>query len=382
MGKIYTAMGLMSGTSLDGIDVSIIESDGNREFLPIYDKYFEYDEELTNKILKIREKITNTEDLNSYSDEIKDLERDITLFHVEAVKKTLEISKLSVDIIGFHGQTIFHNPETKTTKQLGDGRLLSQLTKKKVVYNFRQNDLENGGQGAPLTPIFHNVLANKINKKFKVEFPINILNIGGIANITITSDWNDLWISNKLYAYDVGPGNCLIDEWIRKNSKKKYDNEGLLAKSGKTDKLVLNQALENFTENFDYNKSLDTKDFSIFFAKGLSLENGAATITDFTAAFIANGMSYAQSLSKKRIHKWLVCGGGRKNEYLLESIKDNFEQKINIDPIDIYEMNGDFIESQAFAFLAIRSLENVPISFPSTTRCKKPLTGGTIVENF
>ena len=382
MGKIYTAMGLMSGTSLDGIDVSIIESDGNREFLPIYDKYFEYDGELTNKILKIREKITNTEDLNSYSDEIKDLERDITLFHVEAVKKTLEISKLSVDIIGFHGQTIFHNPETKTTKQLGDGRLLSQLTKKKVVYNFRQNDLENGGQGAPLTPIFHNVLANKINKKFKVEFPINILNIGGIANITITSDWNDLWISNKLYAYDVGPGNCLIDEWIRKNSKKKYDNEGLLAKSGKTDKLVLNQALENFTENFDYNKSLDTKDFSIFFAKGLSLENGAATITDFTAAFIANGKSYAQSLSKKRIYKWLVCGGGRKNEYLLESIKDNFEQKINIDPIDIYEMNGDFIESQAFAFLAIRSLENVPISFPSTTRCKKPLTGGTIVENF
>ncbi len=381
MGKIYTAMGLMSGTSLDGVDVSIIKSDGDREFSSILDSYFEYDQDLIEKILKIREKITNPEGLNRYLDEIKSLEREITLFHVKAVNETLQMSKSNVDLIGFHGQTIFHDPEKKITKQLGDGRLLSQLIKKKVVYNFRQNDLKNGGQGAPLTPIFHNTLANKLNEKFNLKFPINILNIGGISNITCTVDWEDSECKNKILAYDIGPGNCLIDEWIRKNSKKKYDKDGFLASSGKTDKLIFNQALENFTENSSYKKSLDVNDFDIFFAKGLSLENGAATITDFTAKLIADGMNYAHGKDHPNIYKWLVCGGGRKNKYLLQSIKNNFE-KISIDPIDQYEINGDFVESQAFAFLAIRSLEGMPISFPSTTRCKDSITGGVIVENF
>ena len=372
----------MSGTSLDGVDVSIIESDGNREFSPIFDRYFEYDKELIQKILNIRKKITNPEKLNKYSDEVKDLEGKITLFHVEAVKKTLGSSKCSVDLIGFHGQTIFHDPEKKITKQLGDGKLLSQLTNKKVVNNFRQNDLENGGQGAPLTPIFHNVLANIINKKFNLEFPLNILNIGGISNITSTVDWKNLWSEmNTINAFDIGPGNCLIDEWIRKNSKKKYDESGSIARSGIVDKLVLNQALENFTQDSNYEKSLDIKDFDIFFAKGLSLENGAATITNFTATLIANGMRYAHGMGQPFMYKWLVCGGGRKNKYLLECIKDNFEE-INIEPIDQYEIDGDFVESQAFAYLAIRSFLKLPISFPTTTGCKIPTTGGEIIENF
>ena len=381
MGKIYTALGLMSGTSLDGVDVSIIESDGNKEFSSILDKYFEYDKEIIQKILNIRDKISHPEELIKYLDEIKDLEREITLFHAKAVEETLDISKSSVDLIGFHGQTIFHDSEKKITKQLGDGKLLSQLIKKKVVYNFRQNDLENGGQGAPLTPIFHNTLANKINKKFNLGFPINILNIGGIANITSTIDWENSESIDKIRAYDIGPGNCLIDEWVRKNSKKGYDKEGLLARNGNTDKLILNQALENFTEISLYEKSLDVRDFDIFFAKGLSLENGAATITDFTAKIIADGMNFIHGIRQPLIHKWLVCGGGRKNKYLLEQIKNNCKQ-IDINPIDQYEVDGDFIESQAFAFLAIRSLQGMPISFPSTTRCREPITGGMIVENF
>ena len=382
MGKIYTAMGLMSGTSLDGVDVSIIQSDGNKELSLILDRYFEYDKELIDKISIIRKKITDPEKLNRYFDEIKDLERNITLFHVKAIKETLAMSKFSVDLIGFHGQTIFHDPEKKTTKQLGDGKLLSQLTKKKVVYNFRQNDLENEGQGAPLTPIFHNVLANKINKKFNLGFPLNILNIGGISNITSTVDWKNFGqLHNEINAYDIGPGNCMIDEWIRKNSKKTYDKDGYLARSGTIDKLVLNQALENFTENLNYKKSLDVKDFDIFFAKGLSLENGAATITNFTATLIANGMKYIHGKEYSITNKWLVCGGGRKNKYLLECIKNIFE-KISIEPIDQYEIDGDFVESQAFAYLAIRSILKLPISFPTTTRCKKPTIGGVIVKNF
>ena len=382
MGKIYTAMGLMSGSSLDGVDVSIIESDGNKEFRSILDKYFEYDKELVQKILILRGKITDKEKLNNHISEIKDLERKITLFHVEAIKETIRISKSLVDLIGFHGQTIFHNPEKKITKQLGDGKLLSQLTKKMVVYDFRQNDLKNGGQGAPLTPIFHNVLANKINKNFSLGFPLNFLNIGGISNFTSTVDWKNLGNEiNGINAGDIGPGNCLIDEWIRKNSKKKYDKDGLIAKSGTIDKLVLNQALENFEKNSNYKKSLDVRDFDIFFAKGLSLENGAATITNFTAALIANGIRYVNGIDQPIINKWLVCGGGRKNRYLLESIKNIFEN-ISIEPIDQYQIDGDFVESQAFGYLAIRSFLKLPISFPSTTGCIKPSTGGIVVKNF
>ena len=381
MGKIYTALGLMSGTSLDGVDVSIIESDGDREYSSILDRYFKYDKKLVNNILKIREKISTFKDYNLHLDEIKILEKEITLFQFKAVNECLKNSKSLVDLIGFHGQTIFHNPDEKITKQLGDGKLLSQLSKKKVVYNFRQNDLENGGQGAPLTPIFHNVIANKLNKKFNLGFPINILNIGGIANITATVEDKSLWSKEKIYAYDIGPGNCLIDEWIRKNSDEKYDKEGTIAKSGKTDILILNQALDNFNISSNYQKSLDIKDFNIFFAKGLSLENGAATITDFTAKLIADGMNYVHNKDQNLDCKWLVCGGGRKNKYLLEAIKNNFK-KLNIDLIDNYEVDGDFIESQAFAFLAIRSLRGMPISFPTTTRCEKSITGGVIVKNF
>ena len=207
---IYTAMGLMSGTSLDGVDVSIIKSDGNTEISSILNEYFEYDQELIQKILNIREKITCSERLNKHLVEIKDLEREITLFHVKAVKETLEKSKSSVDLIGFHGQTIFHDPEKKISKQIGDGKLLSQLTRKNVIYNFRKNDLENGGQGAPLTPIFHNALANQINKKFSLGFPLNILNIGGISNITSTVSWENLGQIDKIYAFDIGPGNLSL----------------------------------------------------------------------------------------------------------------------------------------------------------------------------
>ena len=381
MGKIYTALGLMSGTSLDGVDISIIESDGIKQFTRILDRYYEYEDKLTQKISKIREKIKNLKDFDLNLNEIQDLEREITLFNAKVIKETLITSNFSIDIIGYHGQTIFHDPSLKTSKQLGDAKLLSQLLKKNVIYNFRQNDLENGGQGAPLTPIFHNIIANKIKKDFNLEFPINILNIGGIANVTATVDEKNLWSKDKIYAYDIGPGNCLIDDWIKRNSKQKYDNDGMIASSGTVDSQILNQAYDNLNLNTFYETSLDVKDFDIFFARGLSLENGAATITEFTAKLISDGMKYLDKKNSKKKSNWLVCGGGRKNKYLFERIKKNFKD-INLDPTEKYDIDGDFIESQAFAFLAIRSLEKLPISFPSTTRCKKPLTGGILVNNF
>ena len=382
MEKIYTALGLMSGTSLDGIDLSVIDSDGESEFSLIFDKYFKYDDHLVKKLLLIRDKISNSNDIVRYKDQLDEIERDFTLFNAKIINETLNSMSKNVDVIGFHGQTIYHNPSEKMSIQIGDGNLLSQLTKKKVVFNFRQNDLNNGGQGAPLTPIFHNMLANKVMRDFNQKFPINIINIGGIANITITVEQKKLWKSKDMIAFDIGPGNCLIDKWIRKNSKKKYDEKGLLAKSGQTDELILNQALENFSnQTFSYENSLDVSDFDIFFAKGLSIENGASTITDFTAKIISEGIDYVHSRYSLNNSEWLVCGGGRKNEYLIEKIQ-SYLKNINLTVSEKYNVNGDFVESQAFAYLAIRSIEKKPISFPSTTRCKKFLTGGIVIKNF
>ncbi|MDC0043380.1 anhydro-N-acetylmuramic acid kinase [Candidatus Pelagibacter sp.] len=380
--KFYTVLGLMSGTSMDGIDVSIINSDGNSEYTTILDKYFEYNNDLYEQLVNLRSKVTSKKNLKTYAKELKSTEREITLFNANIVSKILNESKIDIDFIGFHGQTIFHDTENKITKQLGDGMLLSSLTKEIVIYNFRQNDLNNGGQGAPLTPIFHNLIANKINKKYKIGFPISILNIGGISNITNTVSEKKLSY-NQICAHDIGPGNCLIDDWIRKNSKKKYDKNGLIAKSGNTNKLILNQAMENFNIE-SYNKSLDINDFDISFAKGLSLEDGASTITDYTSSLIAKGIKYTNSINSLLTIKCLVCGGGRKNQYLIDGIKKNktYLKKISLEPIEKYGIDGDFVESQAFGFLAIRTFLDLPISFPKTTRCKKPSTGGVIVKNF
>ena len=382
MGKIYTALGLMSGTSMDGVDASIIKSDGYSQFSNILDKYYEFDEKLREKLIKLRDQISTKNDLNSFSNELNDLEREITIFHSNIVSNILSNYKEDVDLVGFHGQTIFHSSKHKISKQLGNGKLLSQLIKKKVVYDFRSADLKNGGQGAPLTPIFHNLLVNKIYKKHKIEFPVNVLNIGGISNITKTIKESDLY-KNDIEARDIGPGNFLIDEWIRKNSNKKFDKDGLIGKSGKINKLILNQAIENF--NITYlDKSIDVKDFNISFLRGLSFEDGCATITNFTAYLIAEGIKLFNTKNKNDICNHLICGGGRKNLFLIENIKRylNDFDNLKFDSTDLYNINGDYVESQAFGYLAIRSFLRLPITFPQTTGCKKPSCGGVIIENY
>ena len=379
--KLYTAIGLMSGTSMDGADVSLIRSDGFNQFTNILDEYFEYNESLHQELIELRNLIFNTNDLEQHSSRLNKLEREITVFHSKIVNEISNKYQDQIDFVGFHGQTIFHNPELKISKQLGDGRLMSQLVKKKVIYDFRQEDMLNKGQGAPLTPIFHNLLSKKINEKHQISFPICFLNIGGISNITkiIKNDEN---LEENLEAFDAGPGNCMIDEWVRKNSKNNFDENGSVAKSGKINQLILNQVIDNFKiDNFD--KSLDVKDFDISFARGLSLEDGCATITNFTAYLIAKGIEYANGNYDKPI-KYLVCGGGRKNNFLIQSVKDYLKNKQNIilNSIEEYNLNGDYIESQAFGYLAIRSYLNLPISYPKTTGCEIPTVGGNLVKNF
>jgi len=373
MNKNFYSLGLMSGTSMDGIDASIIQSDGDIDYKVIMDKYFEYSKDIYQDLYELRDKINNFNDLKKLSKEAEVLEKRITLLHAKAANEIINDSKINVDLIGFHGQTIFHNTkkslrsDERISKQLGDGKLLAQLTKKTVVNNFRQNDILNGGEGAPLTPIFHKLLTNQ----HKINLPTTILNIGGIANFTYINK------KNEISSADIGPGNCLIDQWIKKNSKKNFDLDGKIAESGKVNKVILDQAINNwhkkFSVNFNSKKSYDIKDFDLSFVHGLSLEDGAATLTEYTSKILSEYLGHITDTKKI-----IVCGGGRKNNFLMKNISKNFNHDLN--KIDQFGINGDFIESQAFAFLAIRSYLNLPISFPETTGVKKPSTGGSIFK--
>ena len=383
MSKSYYSLGLMSGTSMDGVDASIIQTDCGSMYEIILDKYYKYDDDLLNDLTSLRAKINSPEDLKIFFSEIKLLEKKITLFHAEAANKIMKEVEVKIDFIGFHGQTIYHNSDKKISKQLGDGNLLSQLTKKTVIYDFRQNDIKNGGQGAPLTPVFHSML----EYKFKLA-PSIILNIGGIVNATT------FWETGSFLATDIGPGMCLIDKWIRLNTKKKYDENGALAALGKIS-MNLDFELDTFfhSENKDlkknYIKSFDINDFDIAFVRGLSLEDGAATLTEYTAKIIFHYFLYIIEITKKKINYTpiiILCGGGRKNTFLVERLKKeiatNFANSNVVKMIDDYGIDGDFVESQAFAYLAVCSYLKLPITFPNTTGCKKPSTGGVIIKNF
>ena len=371
MHKKWMSLGMMSGTSGDGVDVSIINSNGIDQYESLKDKYFEYDSDIYKDIHNIKEKIHSIEHLNKFKKELENLERKLTIFHAKAVK---EFNISEDTIIGFHGQTIYHNPIQKISKQLGNGKLLNQLTKKKIIFNFRNNDILNEGQGAPLAPIFHHLMAIQN----KISLPVCFLNIGGISNITIVKSKN---ILNELESKDIGPGNCLIDTWVRKNSNQKFDIGGQLATSGERNKIIYEQAQELYMNQKNKKLSFDTNDFDISFIRGLSLEDGATTLTDFTASIISEELSLTLANYKGNVKDILICGGGRKNKILIKKIKNNLSSNLKLKLIDDYNIDGDFIESQAFAFLAIRSVKGLPISFPNTTGCKIACTGGEIISN-
>ena len=315
MHKKYTSLGLMSGTSGDGVDASIIDSNGIDQFEVIKDKYFEYDSDVYQDIHNFKEKILNIKDLEKYSKELLDLERKITLFHAKVINQ-LKLNNKDI-LVGFHGQTIYHNPKEKISRQLGDEKLLYQLTQKKIIFDFRKNDIQNGGEGAPLAPIFHQLIATQK----KIILPVCVLNIGGISNITIIKKKIG---SEELYSKDIGPGNCLIDSWVRKNSNKKFDRDGKLALSGKKNDIIFEQAQELYANRINKKKlSFDTNDFDLSFARGLSLEDGAKILTDFTASIIGHEISSSLLKIDNSVKDILICGGGRKNKICLPRISNS-----------------------------------------------------------
>ena len=363
MDKNINALGLMSGTSMDGIDASIIISDGEKNIDIIGNLYLKYDSELKNSLSNFCKKINSLQDLEYNQTEYNKLERKITIKHSEIASKICKKFSFNPNIIGFHGQTILHKPEEKYSIQMGNANLLSQLLKKNIIYQFRKNDIKNGGQGAPLTPIYHHYLKKKLN----ISKPIIFLNIGGIANLTFSK-------SDTFLAYDVGPGNCLMDNYIKKTKKIDYDNNGEIASLGKIDNSLINSILDHQFYNSKKKHSYDIKDFDINFVKGLSIQDAMANLNYFTAKTISENI---KNFIKDE-YFIILCGGGRKNSKLVSNIKSFLKNKII--NIDDYGVDGDFIESQAFAYLAIRSLLKKNITFPLTTNVRKASTGGELIR--
>ena len=365
MDNSFIALGLMSGTSLDGIDASIIKSDGENNLDIIDNKYFNFPDKFRKKLSSFILNINNRADIEENISTYKSLERDLTLYHSKISKKIISENKLNIQLIGFHGQTIIHKPKDGYSIQMGDANLLSQELKEKVIFNFRANDIKNGGEGAPLTPVYHELLI----KKFKINNPTLILNIGGISNYTY-------YFNHKMTAKDVGPGNVLIDTYLEKTKGINYDKNGEIALTGNINLDIINQFYEHEFYNVEEKHSYDKKEFDFNFVKGLKFEDAVATLTYFTALLIA------QNIKKnfKNEINIILCGGGRKNLTLVNHLKKLLNYKIN--SIDNFNINGDFIESQAFAYLSIRSYLNKPISYPSTTNVMAPVTGGEIKSNY
>jgi len=364
---LRTALGLMSGTSMDGVDAALITSDGHGgiEFGPR--QTFAYDLALRSGL---RETLGKTRAPAA-------LVEALTRAHAVAVTSLLGangIARESVDVIGFHGHTISHRPWEGSTIQIGDGALLARLTGIDVVNDFRTADVRAGGQGAPLVPVFHAALARGL------DHPLAVLNIGGVANVTWIGGAFDTAAAasasaeGALLAFDTGPGNALLDDWVLRRTGAHWDADGKLALAGRADAAAAATILADPYFDRQPPKSLDRDHFDSSPVAGLSPEDGAATLVEVTARSAALARRFFPAPAKR----WLVCGGGRRNPAIMRALKAAIAEPV--DAVEAVGWDGDALEAQAFAYLAIRSLDALPLTFPSTTGAPRALTGGTLVR--
>jgi anhydro-N-acetylmuramic acid kinase len=352
------ALGLMSGTSVDGVDVALIETDGERlaSLGPVLTVPYSDD---------VRRVIRAAFGAEQPNEATAAAERAVTEAHLDAVRRWSRqngVALSTLDIVGFHGQTITHRPEKCFTWQIGDGGVLAKALGVRVVTDLRGADVLAGGQGAPLVPIYHAALVRDLPR------PLAVMNIGGVANVT--------WIGadDTLLAFDTGPGNGPIDDWCARRAGRRFDEDGALAAAGKVDR----PRLERFSEHRYFArkppKSLDRGDFNDAWADGLSAADGAATLTRGTARAVALAARHFPA----PVTQWVIAGGGARNPALLRAIAEETRGKIVT--ADSLGWNGDALEAQAFGFLAVRSLRGLPLTFPGTTGVPRPLAGGRLNE--
>ncbi|MEZ5803624.1 MAG: anhydro-N-acetylmuramic acid kinase [Rhizobiaceae bacterium] len=367
-----TAIGLMSGTSMDGIDVAMLTTDGVDHLEFRGNLFVPYDAAFRRRLegaLETAKTITSREQRPG---DLADIEREISRRHAEAVDTFLRNNRVdaaSVDLIGFHGQTVLHRPQQALTVQLGDGGKLAQLTGIPVVYDMRANDMRHGGQGAPLVPAYHAALARSRGAALAGKFPVCFVNIGGISNITYVSETDDP------VAFDTGPGNALIDQWVSRQGGIPFDADGAIASEGTTVRAVVDRYLARPFFEKPGPKSLDRNDFTLAEAEGLELADGARTLAAVSAEAILRCVEHLPTPPKL----WIVCGGGRKNPHILRDLHAGAEKAhAEVLTAEDVGMNGDFTEAEAWAHLAVRSARNLPLTFPTTTGCRQAVTGGVL----
>ncbi len=366
MGKMVRAIGLMSGTSMDGIDVALIETDGEEAVARGPSQTIAYDAAFRDRLAQAIGEARTLSDRKARTPLLAQVERELTERHAAAVEQFLRAQGLAagdIAVIGFHGHTVLHAPERRLTVQLGDGPLLARRTGIDVVYDLRAADCAAGGQGAPLAPVYHRALAGKLPDR-----PLALVNIGGVANVT--------WIGRDgaLIAFDTGPGNALLDDWMARHTGRALDEGGKAAAAGTVDQAALTALLTHNHFGALPPKSLDRNAFSLDPVTALSVEDGAATLTAFTATAIARAREHFPEEPRLLV----ISGGGRRNRTLMSMIAERVACAVA--PAEAAGFDGDALEAEAWAYLAVRSLSGLPITFPGTTGAPAPLTGGVLAR--
>lgn len=356
----------MSGTSMDGIDVALIETDGQAGLRHGPSFTFAYSDAFRERLRQAAVAARGLKSRDERPGVLKLAEQYLTDLSAEAVAHFLQDIQMgpeNIDVIGFHGHTVSHAPERRMTVQIGDGARLAKATGIPVVYDMRAADVLAGGEGAPLVPVYHRALAIKLGKR-----PTAFVNIGGVANVTYVGD------HDELIAFDTGPGNALIDDWMLKHAATAYDADGETALNGTVDDGALHEALSAHYFVEPPPKSLDRDAFGIAAFAGLSLTAGAATLAAFTAEAVAR----AREHFPREPAIWVVSGGGRKNRAIMTHLAERVENAVV--PIEAIGLNGDSVEAEAWAYLAVRTLEGLPLTFPGTTGVPGPTTGGVLAQ--
>ncbi len=365
---MLTTIGLMSGTSLDGVDVAMIETDGKRiqAFGPT--SYRPYTESERGLLLQALTEAVSLPQRDARPGILREAERAVTLAHAEAIAAFTAQNRISyddIDIIGFHGQTVLHRPERRLTVQIGDAAALAKTIHVPVMHDFRAADVAAGGQGAPFVPVYHRALAQSLDR----EGPIVVVNIGGVSNITYI-DGNDV-----LIACDTGPGNALLDDFMFCTMNQQFDCEGRMAAQGTPDAAWIARAMKLPFFAAPPPKSLDRNHFASLKLDDVSPADGAATLSAFTVECIARIVP----LLPKQPKSWIVAGGGARNLTIMRMLRERLAPA-TVEAAGALGWSADAIEAQAFGFLAARGLKGLPLSYPATTGVPMPMTGGLIAR--